>query len=127
MMERLITDMKSWIYAISLVLGGMTAGCYYDVDDKLYPNDCNTENVTYRGTIVPILERNCYTCHDAFSRRGGVNLEGYDQLFPWLANQLLIDAIDHSGKIDMPKNGVKLDSCTIAKFEIWLDDGAPNN
>ncbi|HLF62268.1 MAG TPA: hypothetical protein VI603_00845 [Saprospiraceae bacterium] len=109
------------------VIGLMSGGCYYDVEEILYPNTCNTDAVTYSITVLPIIQRECYTCHDALTQNGGVNLEGYDQIFVWIANGKLLSAIKHEGALPMPQDRMKLDSCTIAKIETWIDNGALDN
>ena len=111
-----------WVWAI--LLG---TGCYYDVEEKLYPNNCNAQNVSYQAVVLPILERECYSCHNTLTQNGDVNLEGYDRVFTWIENGELLAAIRHEGPFPMPKDAAKLDSCTIAKIETWIAGGALNN
>ena len=52
------------------------SGCYYDVEEVLYPSgECNTDSVTYSLVVLPILEQQCYGCHTGPSLSGNVNLE----------------------------------------------------
>lgn len=112
---------------LALILLVSMSACYYDVEEVIYPGGCNTEAVTYSNTVLPIMQRECYTCHDALTQNGGINLEGYSQLFTWVANGKVLAAIKHEGAFPMPDGQPKLDSCTIAKIETWIDGGALNN
>ena len=128
-MERQIINRGSaWILAVGFIalLGG---GCYYDVEEVLYPGGCsNVDSVTYQGTILPILQRDCYTCHDNLSQNGGISLEGYPRVLATVDNGSLLGAIRHEqGYSAMPDNQPMLDACTIKKIEKWIDDGAPDN
>ena len=117
--------MKRFVIAI-LVLA--TAGCYYDIEEELYPGGCQIGMVTYTETVVPILERECYTCHDALSQNGGINLEGYDNVLIQVENGRLLGAIRHeAGFSPMPDGRPKIDACSIGKIEKWVDEGALDN
>ncbi|HRP00505.1 MAG TPA: hypothetical protein PLN54_13800, partial [Flavobacteriales bacterium] len=52
--------------AVPLLLLLPLAGCYYDKEEVLYPNSfCNTTNVTWSGTIQPLVTSRCASpgCH----------------------------------------------------------------
>ena len=104
-------------------------GCYYDIEEEIYPvTGCSLDNVTYSGTVLQIIENNCYVCHDAASNNGNVTLEGYAQLKNYVDNGKLLGAIRHEdGFSNMPQNREKLLDCEIEKIEVWVADGAPNN
>jgi len=103
--------------------------CYYDNEEALYPsinNTCDTTNVTFSGSITPILSSNCYSCHSdanaAFG--GGIHLQAIADV---ITNSSKISvSINQTGSKPMPPSG-KLSSCSIAKFEIWVRNGMPNN
>lgn len=103
--------------------------CYYDVEEELYPDmGCATDNVTYSGTVLPILEANCLICHSAVANNGNVTLEGYDKLLEIVNSGRLLGAVRHEpGFSPMPQNQPQLVECTIQKIEAWINDGAPNN
>ncbi len=113
---------------IGACLSGST-GCYYDVEEDIYPSlECTTTDVTYSGTIAPLLTNNCLACHSATANFGNVTLEGYDQLKFYVDNGQFLGAVRHeSGFSPMPKNQPQLVSCDIEKIEAWIADGAPNN
>lgn len=106
-----------------------SASCYYDNEEALYPSlssSCDTTNVTFSGTIVPILSNNCFSCHsNATSSFGGnIRLESFADVQANSAR--LIAAIKQTGAKPMPPGG-KLKTCSISQFDIWIKNGAPNN
>jgi uncharacterized membrane protein len=121
----------AFIFAAMSILNS----CYYDNEEELYQNiqtaQCDTTNVTYSGTIAPIIQQNCYTCHSTTAPSGGVVLDTYTGVAASAANGLssrLWGSINHlSGYSAMPKGGNKLTECELKKIEIWLRAGSPNN
>jgi len=103
--------------------------CYYDNEEELYPEDtCKTDDMSYSNDIVPILEDNCYSCHDQANNQGGVTLEGYSNLKAYVDNGKLLGAIKHEpGFSEMPQDEPQLEQCQIDKIEAWIDQGALDN
>ena len=130
-------DFKNISTPISTVLLGtmvlfsliFEGGCYYDVEEELYPNTgCDTSNVTYSGVILPLLQDNCYICHNTVSQFGGIILEGYDQVITHVNSGELLGVLKHeAGFPPMPLNQPKLPACVIAKIEAWISNGAMND
>ena len=110
----------------SLLLIG---GCYYDVEEELYPTtECDTNDVTYSGTVLGIIEASCFQCHDKANNFGGVTLEDYTNLKIYVDNGQLIGSIRHeAGFSAMPQGQAQLPECDIQKIEAWIADGAPEN
>jgi hypothetical protein len=103
--------------------------CYYDNEEALYPQlntSCDTTNVTYSGTIVPILSNNCYSCHSTANAAfgGNIRLDTYADVNANAAR--IVPAIKQTGPKPMPPNG-KLKTCSINQFDIWVRNGMPNN
>lgn len=124
--------MKNWKLQCAAILGLLTiyttSSCYYDVEEVLYPNGCNTTEVAYSGDIAPLLDRSCITCHNDLSQNGGINLEGYENVLRQVESGKLIGAISHDpGFSAMPQGGPKLSACSISKVQAWIDAGAPDN
>ncbi|MBX7107737.1 MAG: hypothetical protein K1X61_03715 [Chitinophagales bacterium] len=89
---------------------------------------CDTANVTYSGTIVPILQTSCLGCHANASTGGGILLNNYPDVFDQAMSGALMNSIQWTGSVTpMPENGNQLDDCSIKMFEIWVNDGALNN
>ncbi len=123
-MKRLIISLVSLV-----IISFFFVSCYYDNEEALYPslnNSCDTTNVTYSATILPILQNNCYSCHsNANSAFGGnVQLEAYSDVVANIAR--IIPAIKQTGSKPMPPNG-KLKDCSINQFDIWVRNGMLNN
>lgn len=116
------------IFALLIVMIALNA-CYYDVEEELYPDmECTTDNMSYSDDILPILQRNCYACHQQGNQISGISLEGYTALKPFADNGKLVGVINHNaGLPPMPDGAPKLPSCDIEKIEAWVNDGAMNN
>jgi mono/diheme cytochrome c family protein len=89
---------------------------------------CDTTNVTYSGTIWPIIELNCFGCHSGAEPSGGILLTDYASITNAANSGKLYGAINHdAGYQPMPKNAPKLSDCKIDQVKIWIEDGTPNN
>jgi hypothetical protein len=97
--------------------------------------NCDTTNVTYNGTIKPLLQNSCIGCHNASSAGGGYNLTSYANdasgnmgVQSSALNGSLSGSVNHTGSFShMPKGGSKLPQCKLDQIRIWVDVGAPNN
>ncbi|MCX6331873.1 MAG: hypothetical protein NTZ82_04475 [Bacteroidetes bacterium] len=111
------------------------SACYYDKKDQIYPQvtmtTCDTTNITYGVTVTNILTANCTSCHGTTTANlsgGGILLNSYAAVKPYVTNGKLINSILQNGQASaMPKNGTKLDVCTINKMVLWVNKGALNN
>jgi len=107
-----------------------TTACKYDIEEELYPIEekCDTSNVTYSGTIAPIIENNCNICHSQGIQTASIVTEGYDNLIIHINNGFLWGTVNHeAGFSPMPKNGNKLPECSLKQIKTWIDQGALNN
>jgi len=115
--------------AFSFLVAGLNS-CYYDNVEDLYPEQpaCDTSNVSYSGTVAPVMAARCNSCHSATSASGGVITDNYNDLKLIVDNGRLHGAINHlPGFSPMPQGGEKLNDCTLAKIDAWINAGAPNN
>lgn len=107
--------------------------CFYDKGDVVYPTTavtCDTTNVTYSNQIVSILNAECNYCHGAAANSigGGIYLNTYAAMKPYVSNGSLLNSILQNGKASpMPRNGSKMDNCSISKIQSWIKKGALNN
>jgi hypothetical protein len=96
---------------------------------ELYP--CDTNNVSYAKHVQPIIQTNCYRCHDANNAVlfGNVHyLDSYDSLKAHIAEGMIIGNIEHApGFLAMPKGAKKLNDCDIAKIKAWVNQDTLNN
>ncbi len=122
--------MKSILLILVLYTGFIT-GCYYDKEDILNPGNgtCDTNGVTYNGTVVPLLQASgCLGCHSGGAPSGNISLATYTNVKAAALNGKLFGAINHSpGFSPMPQGGNKMSSCNISKIKAWIDAGSINN
>ncbi|MBS1600415.1 MAG: hypothetical protein JST75_19455 [Bacteroidetes bacterium] len=89
---------------------------------------CDTTNVTYSASIVPILQSYCTGCHGGSGASAGVDLSVYSGVLAQVQNGKLWGDVSHStGYNAMPVGGAMLSSCDLNKISIWIKNGAPNN
>jgi hypothetical protein len=119
---------------IAGIIAFVISACYYDNEEHLYPDptdptSCDTTNVTYSSTVVPILNTHCYGCHNPGSPFGaGIVLNTYTDLMVYVENGRFWGSISHDpGYSPMPKGGAKLSACNLLKIKKWIEDGAVNN
>lgn len=124
--------MKKLLWILLIV--ALVAGCYYDTEEQLYPKldqACDTTGVTFSKSILPILQTNCYNCHSASENANlgkGINLEDFSILKQRVSTgEFYASIVQDLSVIPMPKDGAKLDTCSITKIKIWIDKGAINN
>lgn len=89
---------------------------------------CDTVNVTYTNTILPIIETSCKGCHSTYPLGGGIDLSTYDGLKTIALNGKLYGSVSFaSGFIAMPQSGTKLADCQLVAIDKWIKAGAPQN
>ena len=85
--------------------------------------DCDTSFVTYPGTIVPIFQANCITCHAPPTPASGIDLTNFNDIAFIAQNGSLLAAIKHQAPyIPMPKDAPPLTACEITLIEKWIND-----
>jgi hypothetical protein len=115
--------------ALFIVISFIFVSCYYDSEEALYPSlntSCDTTNVTFSGTIVPILNNSCYSCHSnaTASRGNNIRLENYADVVSKTLS--IAGSIKHTGSFSpMPKSGGMIKACSITQFDIWVRKGMP--
>jgi hypothetical protein len=117
-----------FLFSTALLLAFSLNSCYNDSEEELYPGstNCDVSNVTYSNAIAPVLAANCNSCHSSSNPSGNIVTDNYASA---VANMSRIrGCINHlSGYSPMPKNGSKLSDCELSKFDIWINQGMPNN
>lgn len=102
----------------------LISGCYYDVEEELYPqkNNCDLSDITYSTKIKSIVSQNCALsgCHVTGAQQP--DLSDYNKLS---ANASRVNAQAVVSKI-MPPSG-PMNSCDIEALKAWIDAGAANN
>lgn len=89
---------------------------------------CDTSNVTYSGTIAPILQYKCNGCHSGSSPQAGILTNSWGAANGLAMDGRLAGVIQHqNGYVGMPLTGGMLPQCQIDQILIWINDNAPNN
>lgn len=131
-MEHRIIKPKILFFKVLVVLFIFACGwssCYYDKEEEIYPpvTQCDTTNVSYQATIVPLLKANCNACHNSAAPSAGIVTDNYQGIKIIASNGKLYGSIAHlSGYSPMPKGGNKLSDCNIQKVKAWINAGSPN-
>jgi hypothetical protein len=125
-------SMKDLLHAFFLLIFVFTFhSCYWDNEEDLYPSsgsNCDTTQVTYSGTIAPIMSTYCNSCHNTATANGGVITDTWTGLSTVVNNGKLYNAVNWvDGVNNMPQGGQKLSDCNLAKINKWIADGAPDN
>ncbi len=119
-----------------LIISGFSA-CYYDNFAELNPGvgleGCTDTAgaITFTAKVLPIMQQNCGTnnpaCHQNNSSTGFYDLNSKAGVEVAIADGKFLGSIKHDGSASqMPKNGGKLDDCSIAVIEKWLNTGMAN-
>ena len=91
-------------------------------------NSCDTMNVTFSGTIFPLMQNSCTGCHSGPSSGGQIDLSNYQSIKLVAQNGKLYGSVNHSpGFSPMPKGGNGLLSCQVDQIRIWIQNGSLNN
>jgi mono/diheme cytochrome c family protein len=101
-------------------------GCKHEPDEYIPDTDntpCDTSNITYPGTVYPILEQNCISCHSGPDPKASLDFTDYNRVAFVAENGALLGAIKHlDGYLAMPQLALMLDECKIRQIEIWIRD-----
>lgn len=87
---------------------------------------CSTTNVKFSTDIRPVLQTKCVGCHSGSLAFGNVLLADHAGAKAVATNGKLVAAITRTSNW-MPKNGAKLDDCTVDKIKAWVAAGALDN
>lgn len=119
-------------FVLFTVISIAMLSCYYDNEEALYPSlgsSCDTVNVTFSTKIVPIIANNCLSCHsNATAASAGNNIKLQDYIDVKASTTAIAGSVKQTGSYSpMPKNGGKLNACSITLIDIWIRNGAPEN
>jgi hypothetical protein len=116
---------RAVITAISSANATATDSAVVTITKRPQGTDCDTVNVTYSGTVKPILQTNCYGCHSGATPPKGLNLTLFNAVKTVASNGKLAGVISHApGFPQMPQGASKLPDCSIAKIKAWINKGA---
>jgi len=125
---------KALALGVFIVFMVSAGSCAYNNEEDLYADElsgCDTANVTYSGTVLPILQASCLGCHSTSEHQfsgGNIDLEDFNSFKTKIGEGYVMGAITHSpGFSRMPKGGAKLDTCSIKQIQTWIDKGMKND
>lgn len=117
--------MKSWS-GIAVVLG--FAGVFSSPVRALEQQ----KEVPFAEGVRPILQKKCFSCHDAGSKKGGLDLSTYESL---MGKNVVVPGSPEKSKLytsvtgaspKMPKNAGPLDKAETEAIANWIRSGAKN-
>jgi len=125
-MRKIINSIVIFAFLLLLI-----PSCYNDNEYDLYPFaglKCDSTNVTYSQSIVPITAANCNVCHSTAMASGGVITDTWAGLSIVASNGKLWAGVNwEAGYVAMPNGGAKLSPCDLSKIKNWIKQGNPNN
>lgn len=90
--------------------------------------ECDTTDVTYGGSIAPIMNAYCNGCHGGSFPSGGISLSSYSGVAAVAADGRLFGSVNHdAGYTAMPQGTAQLSDCKLDKIRIWIENGYLNN
>jgi hypothetical protein len=99
----------------------------YGALNEFCGEECDTiGTVTFSGTIWPTVQTSCTGCHKGTAPSGGIGLENYADVASVASNGALMNALKGNGVPKMPPAG-SLSTCRVRQFELWINNGYPNN
>ncbi len=112
---------------VTTLTGGNTGGGTTGGGTMGNTGGCDTTNVTFSKTVMPILEANCVGCHSGPAATAGVNLSNYDGLKRVVSSNRFPNVLTGaSGAPQMPP-GSRLSACDITRIQAWVRKGAVND
>jgi len=85
--------------------------------------ECDTSNITYPGTVYPILQANCISCHVPPTPEAGIDFTDFEDVAFIAQNGALMGSIKHdTGFIPMPQDAPPLTECEIIQIQKWIND-----
>ncbi len=110
-----VADLVTWI-----TQGALNNSCQ--------PTVCDTSNVSYSGTIAPLMANMCNGCHGHTYPDGGLDLTSYNVMNIIALDGRLAGSIQHQNfYYSMPPVGSGLSPCHIQQVLTWIQHGAPND
>lgn len=104
-------------YLLILVVSVCSA-CYYDVKEELQPT-------TYVEDIAPIIQSNCYSCHNINNPRGGISYESFEDVVFSIEKGTFTECIEYQeGYFPMPPSQ-PLSTTQLQQIKTWIKINKP--
>jgi hypothetical protein len=116
------------IIIVGILVGLLALGlssCHYYNEEELFPDDnCLTDNITFSGNILPLIQAQCATSGCHITGTGRVILTDYVAL-KQVIDDGRFETLVLVNKIMPPDR--PLTSCETEQIKAWIDAGALNN
>jgi len=112
-----------------LTLCFLASSCRHDVIiQPMNENTCDSTNVSFKKSVMPILNKHCNSCHGSNIQTHGIILDNYEGVRIFALEGSLYGAIIQNGDYaPMPYSAAKLDVCSIALIHNWIKEGIKDN
>jgi hypothetical protein len=110
---------------INLLKAWISQGAQNNACNDNY-NGCDTLSGTYSAFIQPLMQQKCVGCHSGANPQGNLSITNYNETKSIALDGSLVAALTRTSAW-MPLGASKLDDCTLAKIQHWVDQGAPEN
>ena len=125
----MINTLRKFTSAISILILFFGSSCtnyqfeqyFLSIAEKEIPGGCNLLDISYEGTVVPILQENCIACHNSNSSAAGYDYTDYDLVLQSVADGSLMGTIENEPVFSAMPPGNSLDSCTIEQIRTWIE------
>jgi len=118
----------SGFFLFGLIIILLESGCKHD--PLIYPasTSCDSTNVSFKKSVLPLLIKHCSTCHGSAVQTHGIILDNYENVKIFALEGSLYGAIIQNGDYaPMPYNSARLDACSISTIHHWILEGIKNN
>ncbi|NND07315.1 MAG: hypothetical protein HKN87_13140 [Saprospiraceae bacterium] len=98
------------------------------LDPEVNISDCDTSEVSFSTSIVPLISEKCLQCHSGNAPLGGVHLDSYEGVKKVADSGRLYGALSwQAGYEAMPQGADRLPPCELQNVNAWVNAGALNN
>lgn len=120
----------------------LLTNCVYNTETELYPEPPEEEEevvpvdtcglpdvVSYAQHVEDLLiKHQCVACHENADPAGGITLEGYNNVVPYIEDGSLLGSIEYDPQWSrMPKSYDRMPDCEVAMIAKWIDQGYAEN
>ena len=124
----MLKTLNKWFIAF-LTLCILASACRHDpIVQPVDENTCDSTNVSFTKSVLPILNKHCNSCHSSSVQTHGIILDHYESVRIFAIEGSLYGAIIRNGEYaPMPYSAAKLDVCSIALIHHWIKEGIKDN
>ena len=112
-----------------LIICFIASACKHDpVTLPADESSCDSTNISFKNSVLPVLNRHCGSCHSSGIQTHGIILDNYQDVRIFALEGSLYGAIIQNGDYaPMPYDAPKLDTCSSAMIHHWIMEGIKNN